>query len=409
VCLHTKQDGRLVKKYYSYPDEFIPGSTSGSGEVTAEVVYVGYGITAPELNYDDYAGVDVKGRIVLVEREVPVSDEADPNNFLKWRRYSYHQYKIKNAVAHGAAGMLYNYGPVANPNNAYAKFFIYSHIGLVVANDIFSGTGRLFDKTISEIKKTLQPQSFATGKIVTIKNVTEYHLKGIGRNVLALLEGCDPNLKSEVFVISGHLDHLGKCYTLMPGANDNASAVAVMMEVAEALKVSPVKPRRSVLFACFGAEEQGVAGSEYFIEHPSVPLDKIVGAINMDSVGAGDKLAARAAKNYPKLWKIINESNQRYVHQVLRPGYFANIARPRIDASWFMWKQIPIITFKAFGGSEIYHVPKDTLEIINAETLENVARLLFLTTLDITTKEVVNFKTGAIMPLFIPAKEVGEE
>ena len=81
-----------IKKSYSYYDEFIPGSTSGSGEVTAEVVYVGYGATAPELGYDDYKGVDVKGKIVLVEREVPVSPEQNPEEFLKWRPYSLHQY-----------------------------------------------------------------------------------------------------------------------------------------------------------------------------------------------------------------------------------------------------------------------------------------------------------------------------
>ena len=133
ICIRNKTAGNN----YKYPDEFIPGSTSGSGEVTAEVVYVGYGITATELNYDDYAGVDVKGKIILCEREVPVSEEADPNTFLKWRPYSFHQYKIENAVAHGAVGMLYNYGPIANPNNAYVKGFIYSHIGSAVITDIF--------------------------------------------------------------------------------------------------------------------------------------------------------------------------------------------------------------------------------------------------------------------------------
>ena len=113
------KDG-VVEKSYRYEDEFIPGGTSGSGEVTAEVVYAGYGITAPELGYDDYKGVDVKGKIVLLEPEVPVwPGDKTADLFRKWRPYSFHQYKLKNAAAHGARGMLYNYGPIGNPNNSY--------------------------------------------------------------------------------------------------------------------------------------------------------------------------------------------------------------------------------------------------------------------------------------------------
>jgi hypothetical protein len=102
----------------------MPGSTSGNGEVTAEVVYAGYGITAPELGYDDYAGIDVKGKIILIEREAPVSPDAGAEKFNPWYNYSFHQTKLENAVKHGAAGMLYNYGPISNPNNAYNEKFM---------------------------------------------------------------------------------------------------------------------------------------------------------------------------------------------------------------------------------------------------------------------------------------------
>ncbi|MGD0782645.1 MAG: PA domain-containing protein, partial [Candidatus Aminicenantales bacterium] len=118
----------VIKKSYKYEDEFIPGGTTDSGEVTAEVIYVGYGITAPELGYDDYAGVDVKGKIVLMDPEVPVPPAADKLDlFKKWRPYSFHQYKLENAVAHGAKGMIYNYGPIGNPNNSFREGFIYHH------------------------------------------------------------------------------------------------------------------------------------------------------------------------------------------------------------------------------------------------------------------------------------------
>jgi len=257
VSLHIPYKGSSIKKYYHYFDEFIPGSTSGSGEVTAEVIYVGYGITAPELDYDEYEGVDVKGKIVLMEREVPVSPREEPELFKKWRPYSFHQYKLENAVAHGAKGMIYNYGPIGNPNNSYDAGFIYSHVGDVVVADVFAGTGYEHEEVMEKIEETLKPHSFPSGKVVTIRNTTEHHPEGVGYNVIGLLEGSDPKLKDEVIIVGGHLDHLGRCYEIMPGANDNASAIGVLLGVAEALTKNPVKLRRSVLFIAFGAEEQG--------------------------------------------------------------------------------------------------------------------------------------------------------
>ncbi|NIM58151.1 MAG: M28 family peptidase [Candidatus Aminicenantes bacterium] len=392
VYLHLPSKGSVIRKYYQYESEFIPGSTSGSGEVTAEVIYVGYGATAPELGYDDYKGVDVKGKIILMEREVPVSPDKDPELFKKWRPYSFHQYKLENAVAHGAKGMLYNYGPISNPNNSYDKGFIYSHVGSAVVSDVFSGTGRKHKDVVDKIKKTLKPQSFATGKTFTIKNITEHYPDGVGYNVIGILEGSDPDLKDEVIILGGHLDHLGRCYEIMPGANDNASAVAVIMGIAEAMSKCPIKPRRSVIFLCFGAEEQGVVGSEYYLEHPVFPLEKTVGLINMDGVGCGDKLRALAAKNYPKFWKFIDKANQKYVHRVVSPRYFANIARPRLDAARFMWKDVPTISFGARGSRSYYHITKDDIDTITPEILEDLAQLLFIATLDMANQNLLDFR-----------------
>ena len=183
------KDG-VVKKSYRYEDEFIPGGTTGAGKVTAEVVYVGYGITAPELGYDDYKGVDVKGKIVLLESEVPVGPgEKTLELFKKWRPYSFHQYKLKNAAAHGAAGMIYNYGPIGNPNNAYVEGFVYHHVGAAVVADVFAGTGRAHKDVVAAIRKDLKPQSFATGKTMTISNRSEHHPDGVGINLLGKITG----------------------------------------------------------------------------------------------------------------------------------------------------------------------------------------------------------------------------
>ncbi len=392
VCLRIPYKKSTIKKYYTYPNEFIPGSTSGSGEVTSEVIYVGYGITAPELGYDEYKGVDVEGKIVLMEREVPVSTNKDPELFKKWRPYSFHQYKLENAVAHGAKGMLYNYGPIGNPNNSYSEGFIYSHVGNVVVEDVFSGTGRNHKDVVEAIRKTLKPQSFATSKVFTIKNTTEHHPEGIAYNVIGLLEGSDPALKDELIIIGGHLDHLGRCYEIMPGANDNASAVSVIMGIAEALSKSPVKPRRSVMFICFGAEEQGVAGSKYYVEHPIFPLEKTTAFVNMDGVGCGDKLSAAAAENYPEFWAFLNKANEKYIHRIINPRYFSNIARPRLDAARFMWKGVPTISFGAYGAPSPYHLPSDNIDTITPEILEDTAQLIFMAVADMSVQDSLDFR-----------------
>jgi len=381
--LHIPVKGGEIQKYYKYVSEFIPGSTSGSGEITAEVVYAGYGITAPELDYDDYKGINVKGKIILIEREVPVSDRKDPELFKKWRPYSFHQYKLKNAVEHGAKGMLYNYGPISNPNNAYDPGFIYSHVGDTVVSDLFAGTGKNHKETVEKIQEKLKPQSFETGKTVTIKNYTEYHPEGKGSNVIGLIEGSDPELKNEVIILGAHLDHLGRCYEIMPGANDNASGIAVLLEVAKALAKSPVALKRSVLFLAFGAEEQSIIGSKFYLEHPRFPLEKTVCLINMDGVGAGNKLNALAGENYPEIWKPIDQANQQYIHQSVRPTNFPNLARPRLDAARFMWAGVPSISFSAYGTRSPYHVPHDNLEIITPEIMEDLAQLLFLAIIEI--------------------------
>jgi len=392
VSIHIPVGDSFIKKYYRYEDEFMPGATSGSGEITAEVIYVGYGITAPELGYDEYEGVDVRGKIVLMEREAPVSPGGDPDLFKKWRPYSFHQYKLENAVAHGAKGMLYNYGPISNPNNAYAADFVYSHVGDAAVADIFAATGRTHKGVLAKIKNELKPQSFSTGKVFTIRNSTEHNPDGVGSNVIGILEGADPTLKDEVIIVGGHLDHLGRCYEIMPGANDNASAIAVILGLAEAMSKSAIQPRRSIMFNCFGAEEQAVAGSKYYMEHPVVPLEKTIAFINMDGVGCGDTISALAAQNYPEFWEYIKKANDRYIHREIIPRYFANNARPRLDAARFMWKGVPTISFAVGGAPSFYHITKDDIDTITPEILEDMAQLLFVAVLDLANQDALDFR-----------------
>lgn len=379
------------KRYYTYEEEYYPGSNSGDGAITAEVVYVGYGISAPELNYDDYAGVDVQDKIVLMEPEVPVSPDEDPETFKDWRPYSLHDYKVKMAVARGADAMLYNY-LVVNPNIAYVQDFLVSQVGDAVAADAFSGTGRTHAEVINQIKQTLTPQSFNSGKLFTMENLTEHHPDGTGCNVLGEIKGSDPELRDEYIILGAHLDGLGFCYEIMPGANDNASGIAVMMGVAEALSRSPVKPSRSILFIGFGAEEQGLRGSRAYVSDPVVPLDRTAAFLNLDMVGAGDKLSVLAAENYPEFWEFIQNANQDFTQRDIRTSFFSNITRPRLDAAIVMDRGVPSLSFSVFGAPTFAHSTKDTVGTITPDIMADLARILFHAVLDMSQKKTLNFR-----------------
>ncbi len=254
--------------------------------------------------------MDVKGKIVLMEPESPVMpNDKDAETFKKWRPYSFHDYKIRNAVKHGAAGMIYNY-LLANPNAVFMKGFGFTSVGRAVVEDVFAGTGKSHDALVKGIRSGLKPASFATGRTITMKNVTEHHPEGVGSNVIGWIEGSDPVLKQEAIVIGAHLDHLGLNPDLMPGAHDNASGVAVMLGVAEALATAKIPLKRSIVFVAFGAEEQGVKGSEYYVSHPFMPNAKTVAMLNLESVGRGESIGAGSGRNFPQLWEVIDRVNQ---------------------------------------------------------------------------------------------------
>jgi hypothetical protein len=383
------ENGDTIRKSYTFEEDYYPGSTSDSNSVTAEVVYVGYGITAPELSYDEYQGVDVQGKIVLVEPEVPVSPDREAEEFKRWRPYSFHDYKVKNARSHGAAGMVYNYH-IVNPNCIFQKDLSLTYVGPTVVNDLFTAAGRKHDAHLESIRDNKRPSSFAVGRSMTMKNATEHHPEGTGSNVIAMLEGLDPALKSEAILIGGHLDGLGRNPVLMPGANDNAAAVAVALGIAEALAKSRLPLKRSVIFILFGAEEQGVKGSEYYLAHPSIPNDRVRGFINLESVGRGDHINGGGGGNFPLLWGFFERNNRKYIHRPINAGFNANLARPRQDAAHFMWANIPTISFGTSGGDRppfaIYHTTHDTIDIITPDIMADLARLIFLSVVEMANQ-----------------------
>lgn len=212
------------------------------------MIYVGFGISAPELNYDDYSNIDVKGKIVLLK---PVCHTHNDSTLQKWEPYSYHRYKFQRAKELGATGLLY-VSKIANPNTSYLEGFVYAYIGETVAEELFAGTGQKYAETHAAIVKNIKPDSFLLNKKVRISASTNYFPDSRSCNVIGMIEGSDPILKNEAIIIGGHLDAVGSPGCLFPGALDNASGSADILAAAKALATSEVKPARTVIFVFFG-------------------------------------------------------------------------------------------------------------------------------------------------------------
>ena len=377
-----QSDGSIIEKSYSYPDDFYPGMNSGNGEISAEVVYVGYGVSAPELNYDDYKGIDVKGKIVLMNRDVPHSDPRNPE-YKKWVAYCYHQYKLQNAVKHGAAGMLYIDGASANPNISYDPSIIVSGIGSRPLEDIFAGLKTTNKDLIEKIRRTFKPASFNTGKIMTIRANTTRHPGGKSCNVIGVIEGSDPELKYEAIVIGGHLDAVGNAGKVVNGALDNASGVVDIMAAAKAMASSGIKLKRSVVFLFIGGEEVGLIGSKLYTEKPLFPKEKTITYINLDMVGNGTGLYVSAGSTYKELLTYFEQANSRYIHRPMRtsaPVQGEYYGRPRSDGVVFNmagYRTMAIGTTDAYK-KVYYHLPGDDPDALTIEIMEDVAKMIYV-------------------------------
>jgi hypothetical protein len=366
-----------LHKTYPWADGWFAGNNSGTGDITADIVYAGFGVTAPELGYDDYKGIDVKGKIVLIEGETP-NKSSKPDSIALWYKHTLHQTKMANAAEHGAIGLLYYWVP--GPNALYNPDFVYCHVTLPVVEDIFLGSGKTYKETVANIYKTLKPASFDTGKRAHIKMVSSYHPETTGKNILGVIKGSDPNLADEYVVISAHLDHLGMIPYHIAGSNDNNASSAALLGVAEALSKSEIKPKRSVLFLSLDGEEAGLTGSTYYTLHPLIPKEKIRAIINLEQVGTGEGLGAGYAKQSPQLEQPLVEANKKYVHRSLRTRSNPYLTRPRTDGAVFAQAGYPVADLTSVGGG-FYHHPKDNVDSINPEMLQSSANWIYWITL----------------------------
>ncbi len=365
---------------YAAPDDFYPGAASDNGSVRAEVVFAGYGISAPELGYDDYDQLDVKGKIVMIASRTPYTGR-NPDTLNLWGPYSSPVYKVENAQNRGAAGVLY-LDKLASPSMPFSPGFFMVHIDDHVTEKIL---GMPLNDKLEKIRESGKPQSYKTNFEAAISAETKHHGMGKTANVIGLIPGYDPELSQEVIIMGAHLDGQGYLGFDLPGALDNASGVADVLAAARALSEFRGKMKRSVMFIFIGAEEVGLVGSQIYCQDPVFPAEQTLLFMNLDMVGNGTGLALWHGESYPELFAHFERNNELYVQRPLRTNEGSMpIGRPRTDGLMFMMHGFR--TFHVGTTDRVnplyYHDPRDTAEHLVPEIMRDVSRLLFLGVVD---------------------------
>ncbi len=355
--------------------DFLPLLYSDSGDHRAKMVFAGWGICAPELNYDDYSGLVVKDKFVLCFRGVP--DRAKG----RFTSYDHHRFRMKTAKEKGALGLIYIYPePIANPNGDWIKNFTPAIISEKVMDKLLSGSGKTAKELKKQLKTTKQPNSFALQSELSFQVNSTHFPKGTGYNVAGYIEGSEQGLKNECLVIGGHYDHCGIHMGYhYPGANDNASGSAAVMGIAYGYAHSGVKPKRSVVFVLFGGEETGLTGSTYFANHLQKPFTKVDTMVNFDMVGEGDAAFCMVSPKPASLKETFERANKS-INTIKGWRLLNRIGVRSGDISPFFAIGAKIVYFMSNGPHLHYHLTGDTIYRINPDVMADIAKVAFLGT-----------------------------
>lgn len=395
--LRVVREGSDQKGSETIPDNlFTPFGFSEDGVVEGEIVFAGYGITAPELNYDDYAGIDVTGKIVLVMTHEPrekdeKSSFRDPNAY----RYTEVRYKAINAREHGAGAIIVVEDPLGHQGEREELFAIRgvaggSRAGIVainarrrVAEQLLKGTGKTLIQLQQDIDQTVTPQTVLIPTVRLAIRVELIEERGTTVNIIGVLPGSDPVLGGTAIVVGAHYDHLGlggeyslapsRYGEIHPGADDNASGTAGLILLARAF-ARRGGAKRTLIFAAFSAEELGIVGSSHYEESPPIQLQRTVAMINLDMIGrlTNRTLYIFGVKTGKEFADLIEEVN-RYLDLTLKlggDGYGPS------DHTSFYTRKVPVLFFFT-GPHTDYHRPSDTIDKINGKGLADVTRLVY--------------------------------
>ncbi len=398
--------------------------------VEASVVFVGFGVTAPEFQYDDYAGIDVQGKIVALLFGAPSRFPSAQRAY-----FSDDPVKARNAVAHGAVGIIRLLlpedqkrfpwkwlvpqikagdmrwlDPQGVPNGTFPELRGEALLSAKGAELLFAGAPRTLDQTFAAARNS-RPQAFALpikARIHTASRLTRIE----SRNIVAEVRGSDPKLSDQYVVYTAHVDHLGLCTPVegdrvCHGAWDNASGIAYVLEVACAFASLPQSPRRSLLFVFVTGEEMGLLGSDYFVHYPTPPRAQIVAGINIDQAPGvlyPLKDIVPMVAEHSSLIEDVRRAAARLGYDVSpdpRPeelffvrGDLYSFVRQGIPAVWILDgtkstdpKQDGAAIWKRWLTG-IYHTPKDNMnQPFDFESAAKAARLNFLVGFEVAEEE----------------------
>jgi hypothetical protein len=437
--LTTHGDSQVVQGFANRI-HFYTNHSNKTMSLTAPLVFAGYGLVEKEAGYDDFAGIDVKNKVVVMMTHAPGEGDEKSYFYKKENRNRFfsgmEQFeKRRNAQQRGALAILLVNDPIGKHPSIFGSFATNvikkprnninvttprrrmilpemetddSPIPIINVSDsvvtaIFDRTGRNLEGLQRQIDSRRQPASLELSeKRIKINAEVETRLLNTS-NVIGKIEGSDPQLKNEYVVVSAHLDHDGsRDGYIWNGADDDASGSAAVLELAAVFARSKIRLRRSMLFCLWGAEEKGLLGSRYFTEKPLIPLDKISAMIQLDMIGRDVEPRAHQLKGKPKPKDL-----KRYVFTEISaqsPEIGEIIGRANLtvglelnqatttqmqgdsDHYSFWIKKIPVLSIDDGVYHEDYHQPTDTAEKINFDKVLLVSRLTYL-----ILREIANY------------------
>jgi hypothetical protein len=387
---------------YVVGKDFTPPAFSSNADLKSEVVFTGYGfnISSDSLKWNDYNGIDVKGKWVLILRGDPETD----NSKSKFIPFSADRDKALLAKDMGAAGVLMVSGvgfdsqDIFDPlgTEGYSVDLPVLRIKREIADIILSNSKNTIAALEKKLNDTRKPFSFSTKTDVNGKAEIVRELANT-RNVVMLLPGEDPKLKDEYIILGAHFDHLGMggpgsgsraldTIGIHHGADDNASGVAMMLELAEKFAKTKGSHKRSILCIAFTGEEEGLLGSKHFTDDPGITLSKVNAMINLDMVGR------------------LNETNNLQISGVGTAAGLKNLVYAKTDTSVikltlsnegygpsdhssFYGKNIPVLFY--FTGAHMdYHTPTDTWEKINYKGMVEISDLIFSMSKELASSDI---------------------
>ena len=378
---YTYVNDNDVRVQYVLGRDYVCSSMTGRGYTNAPVVFCGWGID--HYSYDEYGKVDVRGKVVLCLSGVP---EFLPGKITD--HYATLRDKAEVARKHGAVGLVcVNMSESCRPyevqhwawcgEGSHQMTFPVVQPTREMATALLADEQMTFDSVVNRLTETMTPQSFHLRKSFEININAKYHPNATTANVVGVLPGYDAKLKNEYIVVGAHLDHVGiqgnTC--LFPGANDNATGVAAVLEAARLLTVNAPKEieynKRSIVFVLFSGGELQNLGSSIFVSN-FPKLRNVECFINAESIGQGDSIQVLGNKRFPMLWNIASRNDSISTKSLVK-GYRT---MPKGDAAPFAQVGIPSLVFTGFMGNLNDHVPSDISENVDRDLMTKNASLM---------------------------------